>query len=294
MTTRTADSHGVDISFALDAQRGEITEHKIYSRLAKRMDGKNRKILERIAADELTHYGYWRQFTKRDVAPRSFVIWVYVLLARIFGVIFALKIMEGGESRAQDRYAQVRGVEGIERIIRDEHKHEDALITLLHDERLEYASSIVLGLNDALVELTGALAGMTLALRDGTLVAVAGLVTGIAASFSMAASGYLSSKEEKDSGKNPLKSAVYTGVTYLITVCILIAPYFLLGNIYLALAVTLVLAVSIIAAYTFYITTAKELRFWPRFLEMAGISLSVAAITFCIGWALNHFLGIGA
>lgn len=285
---------GPDMAFALDAQRGEITEHRIYTRLAERMAGKNRKILERIAADELTHYSYWKRFTGRDVAPRMLVVWAYLALARIFGVTFALKIMEGGEGRAQDRYESVRGITGIERIIRDEHKHEDALITLLHDERLEYASSIVLGLNDALVELTGALAGMTLALRDGTLVAMAGLVTGIAASFSMAASGYLSSKEEKGSAKSPLKSAIYTGVTYLLTVGILITPYFLFSSIYAALATTLVLAVLIIAAYTFYITTAKELKFWPRFLEMAAISLSVAAITFCIGWALNHFLGVGA
>ena len=47
---------------------------------------------------------------------------------------------------------------------------------------------MVLGLNDALVELTGTIAGLTFVLTNTTLIAMAGIITGIAATLSMAAS----------------------------------------------------------------------------------------------------------
>jgi len=57
---------------------------------------------------------------------------------------------------------------------------------LIEEKRLEYTGSIVLGLNDALVEMTGALAGLTLALQNTRLIALSGLVTGIAAASDIA------------------------------------------------------------------------------------------------------------
>jgi len=279
---------------ALRSQRTELTEHHIYARLAARSSGSNAKVLSTIAADELRHHGFWKGMTKREIAPRRLVIWWYLLLARAFGLVFAIKLMERGEGHAQANYEQLKRLPGVPKMIIDERHHEAALAALLRDERLEYAGSIVLGLNDALVELTGVLAGLTLALSNATVVALAGFITGFAASLSMAASGYLSSKEEADQNraKSPAKAAVYTGVTYLLTVLLLIAPYLLFHDLYVALAVTLALAVAIIAAYTFYISVAKERRFWPRFLEMAAISLLVAALSFGVGWLAKTVLGV--
>jgi VIT1/CCC1 family predicted Fe2+/Mn2+ transporter len=216
-----------------------------------------------------------------------------VLLARSFGLSFALKLMEGGEDRAQAFYREVAPLyPQVATIGEDEKRHEKALVDLLHDERLAYAGAVVLGLNDALVELTGTLAGLTLAFANGALIAVTGLIMGIAAALSMASSGYLSAHESEEEEGDPLKSALYTGVAYLLTVAILIAPYFLFGGVYAALAVMLGLSVVIIAAYTFYISVAKGVGFMPRFLRMAAISLTVAAISFGIGWAVKRFFGI--
>ena len=88
-----------------------------------------------------------------------------------------------------------------------------------------YLGSIVLGLNDALVELTGVLAGLTLALQNSRIIVVSGLIIGLAASLSMAASEYLSTKAEAN-GRSPGVSAFYTGIAYLITVLFLIFPSF--------------------------------------------------------------------
>ena len=46
---------------------------------------------------------------------------------------------------------------------------------------LKYVASIVLGVSDALVELTGAMSGIAFALQANRLVALTGLVTGVAA-----------------------------------------------------------------------------------------------------------------
>ena len=282
----------------IDMQKGEITEHLIYSRLATAARSRrNKEVLHKIAADELRHYGILKGITKREFKPNMLRARWYVFLGKAVGLAFALKMMENGEGGAQESYHRLAGrYPALRKIICDEEIHEKELIDMLKEERLDYASSIVLGLNDALVELTGALAGLTLAFQNGTFIAVSGFVIGIAAALSMAASSYLSAREEDsdEKGKNPRKAAVYTGITYLATVLILVSPYFIFGSVYTALAAMLAIAIVIIACYTYYITTAKSRRFLPRFAEMVLISLSVAAISFGVGYLARVLFGLGA
>ena len=276
-------------------QKNEITEFHIYSRLARRTKHpSNARLLSRIAAEERAHYDFWKSVSGMEVKPSRFKVFKYYWLARLFGVTFGVKLMERGEAGAQAAYARVsRAVPKARQIQKDEERHEHELLAAFDEELLRYVGSIVLGLNDALVELTGALAGLTFALRNTRLIALAGLVTGLAASLSMAASEYLSTKSEGESeGKSALKSAVYTGLTYVLTVVLLIAPYLLISEYVLCLAVTLTLSVLIILAFTYYTAVAKDLPFVRRFLEMAGISLSVAVLSFGIGTVIRLVLGI--
>jgi vacuolar iron transporter family protein len=172
----------------------------------------------------------------------------------------------------------------------EERVHEKAILAMLHEEHLQYIGSIVLGLNDALVELTGSLAGFTLALGNTKTISLAGLVTGISAALSMAASDYLSSKAEED--ERAVKSAIYTGIAYILTVVLLILPYLLCADKFIALAITLIVAVLIIFFFNYYISVAKDLEFKKRFLEMTIISLSVAAFSFVVGYGLKLLMGI--
>ena len=274
-------------------QKNEITEHHIYQRLARAIKSpENRRILEKIADDELRHYRAWRVYTQQDVEPHKLKIWWYCLISRILGFTFGIKLMEAGEEDAQDSYEQWREtIPEAEAIIRDENEHENALIELLDEERLRYIGSIVLGLNDALVELTGALAGLTLALQDTKLIALTGSITGIAAALSMGASEYLSTKSE-ETAKNPVRASIYTGGAYIVTVLLLILPYLILENFYACLFCTLAAAVLIIAFFNYYISVAQDVPFRRRFLEMAGLSLGVAALSFLVGFVLRSFLGI--
>jgi Uncharacterized membrane protein len=199
--------------------------------------------------------------------------------------------MERGEEQAQVSYKSLESIiPEVKKIIKDEHAHEKELYILLEEEHLQYVGSVVLGLNDALVELTGTLAGLSFALANTRLIALAGLITGIAASLSMAASEYLSSKAEE--AKDALKSAVYTGIAYIITVVLLIIPYFLASHYLVALVITVAIALLIIVFFNFYIAIAKDLNFKKRFIEMAIISLGVATISFAIGFFIKKYIGI--
>ncbi len=274
-------------------QKNEITEHHIYKRLAKATKPpENRRVLEKIAEDELHHYHQWKRYTRQDVKPNRLNLWFYYWIARLFGLTFGIKLMEQGEERAQTAYRQLADkIEEIDAFLKDENEHEAALIGMIDEESLRYAGSVVLGLNDALVELTGALAGLTLALQNTRLIALSGLITGIAAALSMGVSEYLSTRSEQTE-KHPLRASLYTGITYIATVVILILPYLILANYYLCLALTLTAAIGIIALFNYYISVAKDEPFRRRFLEMAALSLGVAAFSFVIGYVIRSALGV--
>lgn len=279
---------------ALAAQRVEITEYHVYHRLADRTkDPKNAAILRQIGDQEKGHAEYWQTKTGVVVKPNTWAVFRYVMLATILGPTFVLKQMEKNEGTGSKLYKDL-SVEfpEVAQFSLDESAHEKDILNMIEEERLQYVGSIVLGLNDALVELTGALAGFTLALGDTRFISLAGLVTGIAAAMSMTASAYLSSKADDD--PKAKRSAVYTGVAYLITVALLILPFLLLSNKFVALGITLGTGVLIIFCFNYYISVAKDLNFKERFTEMTLISLGVALISFLIGYGLKFLLGVDA
>lgn len=273
-------------------QKGEITEYHIYNRISKRVKNiENKNILVNIANDELKHYKIWSNHLQNEVKPNYFKIIFFSILNFFFGYTFTLKIMESGEENAQEQYDEIAKYLPIAlKVLSDEDQHEEELLNMLNEERLNYVGSMVLGLNDALVELSGTLAGLTFALANTTLISLSGLITGIAASLSMAASEYLSRKSEND--PDALKSAFYTGIAYIITVALLILPYLLISNPYVSLGIMLGAVVLIIFVFNFYISVAKNYSFKKRFSQMAIISLGVAGLSFVIGILVKQLLGV--
>ena len=161
----------------------------------------------------------------------------------------------------------------------------------------KYLGSIVLGLNDALVELIGALSGLTLALQNSKIIVISGLITGIAASLSMGASEYLSTKAETFTKKNlnkknPITAASYTSLAYFATVLFLIFPYLILANIYYSLAWALLNGVIVIFVFTHYAYVEKGHIFQSKFLEMLFISFGVAIISFGFGYLIRIIFGV--
>ena len=275
-------------------QQSELTESYIYEAISKFAKGdENKKVLQRLAKEERAHYEIWKKYTGEEMKPETGKVLKYKLIARIFGFTFAVKLMERGEENAQEEYALLaKEVEESVFIRQQEEEHEKALLDMLDEERLQYVGSMVLGLNDALVELTGSLAGFTFAMQNTRLIALSGLIIGISATFSMASSEFLAARSEGRS--DALKSCTYTGIAYLITVILLILPYLLLGTTQYIAALVCMLAVVIliIAGFTYYTSVAQDQPFKSRFLEMAGISVSVAVISFVVGILAKQFLGV--
>jgi len=275
-------------------QQSELTESVIYEEIAKFAKGdENKETLCRLAREEKAHYEIWKTYTDIEMKPNKLKVFWYKLMARILGFTFAVKLMESGEEAAQDEYALLaEEVPASTHIRKQEGEHEAALLEMLDEERLQYVGSMVLGLNDALVELTGSLAGFTFAMQNTRLIALSGLIIGISATFSMASSEFLAARSEGRS--DALKSCAYTGVAYLVTVILLIAPYLIFGNAQymLALVCMLLVVILIIAAFTYYTSVAQGEPFGSRFAEMAVISISVAVISFVVGILAKKFLGV--
>ena len=275
-------------------QQSELTESVIYEAIAKFAKGEeNKQTLLRLAKEERAHYEIWKRYTGIEMKPEKAKVLKYKLLARVLGFTFAVKLMERGEENSQEEYALLaQEVAESVTIRQQEEEHEAALLGMLDEERLQYVGSMVLGLNDALVELTGSLAGFCFALQNTRLIALSGLIVGISATFSMASSEFLAARSEGRS--DALKSCTYTGIAYLVTVILLIAPYLILdSSMYIAaLICMLVIVVLIIAGFTYYTSVAQDQPFKSRFLEMAVISIGVAVVSFVVGVLAKQFLGV--
>ena len=282
------------LSIIKKMQQSELTESVIYEKIAKFAKGdENKKTLMRLAKEEHAHYEIWKRYTGEEMKPEAGKVLWYSLLARVLGFTFAVKLMENGEENAQDEYELLaKEVEESTIIRQQEEEHEKALLEMLDEERLQYVGSMVLGLNDALVELTGSLAGFTFAMQNTRLIALSGLIIGISATFSMASSEFLAARSE--GREDAFKSCTYTGIAYLITVILLILPYLLFSTAQFmpALFCMLGIVILIIAGFTYYTSVAQTQPFKSRFLEMAGISVSVAVISFVVGILAKQFLGV--
>lgn len=272
-------------------QKNEITEHHIYKKLGE-MDEVNKELFIRLSQDELRHYQILRRYSGKDVAPDKWKYFKTLLLAKLFGVTFATKLMEQGEETAQSAYeAMFPFIPESVTIRKEEEEHEAELLRTIDEDKLKYVDSMVLGLNDALVELLGTLAGLTLALKQTKLIGLAGSVTGIAAALSMMSSEYLSKKAEKTT-TSPLKAAIYTGIAYFITLLILVLPFFLFSQWFISLIFSISGSMLLLFFFTFFLSVVEEIPLRRRFSEMAIIGLGVAGLSFIIGYLLKVLLNV--
>lgn len=278
----------------IKAQKNEITESIIYDKLSKTIKTENEKqIFKDLSLSELWHYNLWKSYTQTDVEPNNLKVWYFVFITRFLWLSFGIKLMENWEWTSQVNYKElINEIPEMSDVIKAEEEHEAKLIWLINDNKLKYLSSIVLWLNDALVEITWALAWLSMTLQNPKIVWISGLIIGISAAISMASSEYLSSKSEENDEISPKKAAVYTWIAYIFTVIALVLPFLFNLGIYLALALSLGTAILIIALFNYYISVAKNESFKARFLEMAWISIWVAIFSFLLWLVVNNVFWI--
>ena len=270
--------------------KDEVLAYHLYNMISlEQSNDTHREILTNIALQEKEHLHMLNELLDEKVdlnmySRREYTYYKFIL--KIFGVIFTLRLFEKRERKSHEKYAKiVKEFPIIEKMVAEEKKHEDKLDAILKDKKLLYASSIVLGLNDALIEMSGAIAGFTFALTASREIALVSLIMGVAASLSMAASEYLSARS--DDHDFPFRSATYNFITYISVVALLILPYFFLTK-FVALSIMIATVLLIIFAFNVYLSIAKKERLLKNFLTMALIAIGVSILSFSIGLLINY------
>ena len=182
----------------LRIQQSEMTEAAAYHAMASSIkDGHNRETLGKIADEIAAQAHALEKFTDALPQPDNRKVRRYARMARVFGFTFAAKLMDKRKVKVEHHAKKLLDeVPEVERLEADEHDRDEKLFDLLSEKRLSYVGAMILGMNDAIVEITGTLAGLTLAMQNTRLIALSGLITGVAATLSMAASEYLAERSD--------------------------------------------------------------------------------------------------
>ena len=283
---------------AAESAQDEYADRSVYLALSKReRNPAFKKSLEDIANGEQSHFEFWQTYAPDvKVSEKKLRTYLIVLLRIILGLTFTLKLMERHEGKLHLRYKRItESIPSADRtrfqeMMDSEEGQEDLLIGQIQENRVKYMSFIVLGLADAVVEISGIHAGSLGIYGKTQLAGLAGIIAGMAASIAMASAAYAQAKQGFQGSAK--WSAIYTGVSYMITAVFLALPYFLTPNMVGALATSLIIGVVLVAAMTFYDTVISGRPFKRQFGEIAGIILAASLALFVVGTLVGQYLGI--
>src|SRR6267378_1571688 len=286
------------VKLAAKAARDEYTDGAVYQMLSRHEKNQSfKKALEDLARGEQSHYEFWKAYTPATPAKVNKLKVYFTLLLRLtLGLTFTMKFLERHEDTLHERYRQM--VKNIppadkarfEAMMEEEEHQESYLMGEIHEGRVKYMSFIVLGLADAVVEISGIHAGSLGIYNRTELAGIAGVVAGMAASIAMASAAYAQAKQGFEGSAK--WSAIYTGVSYMLTAILLALPYFLTVSMILALGTSLIIGVILVAMMTYYDTVISNREFKRQFGEIAGIILAASFALYIAGTIIRQLLGI--
>jgi VIT1/CCC1 family predicted Fe2+/Mn2+ transporter len=268
----------------------EFSDYTLYDRLSKTVKENSpfAEVLKQLSATEHGHYEFWRRYVPEE-EPRVSKLKLYwvLFLRRFFGLSFATRYLDRHEGNVVKEYESIAHLiplsdkSAFDQMVADEKEHENAFAHKIDSSTISYISFVVLGLADALVEISGIHAG-SLGFYDRTEIAgLAGVIAGAAASMAMASAAFAQARTGfKGSAR---LSAAYTGVSYFITAIVLAAPYFLTSNMIYALSSSLSLAVLILVLTTYYSTVIQSRPFMRDFLEILAILFGATIVLYAFG-----------
>ncbi len=295
----------------------EYVHFNVYRSLSlSEKNGKLREILAKLSKDESRHMDLWKSLPVGDNNSSCISILSRVkvpallVLKRMFSIAFVDRIMERSERIVLDEYARVtKGdhlPEGyrkkIRAVMRDELRHKQKFSTEIipYEGTMDNVRSIILGLDDGIVEVLAAISGFAMLAHSHIIVAIAGIIIGISGTLSMAGGAYLSSKSERLVEKNshernhtlPISDAFYTGLYYLAGAAVVTSPFiFGLSGIN-GIAVSIALAAIVISTASAIIAVISRTSILKRILEMLAITLTASILTMIIGAVLRTYFGI--
>ena len=276
----------------------EWSDYTLYERLAGTVKPGSQfaDVLRTLSATEHKHAEFWRKYVP-DAQPKLATLKLYwiLFLRRFLGLTFAARYLDRHEEDVVKKYERLAPLippsdrPAFDEMVADEREHEKAFSMKIESSAVRYISFVVLGLADALVEISGIHAG-SLGFYDRTEIAgLAGVIAGGAASLAMASAAFAQAKQGNFQGSARL-SAMYTGVSYFVTAIILATPYFLTSNMILALSTSLSLAVFILLVTTWYSVVVQEKRFLRDFVEILLILFGTTIVLYAFGYIVHGAL----
>ncbi len=268
----------------------EFSDFTLYDRLARTVtrDSPFAEVLRALSTTEKGHFEFWKKYVPEEQPKLARLKLYWVLFLRKFlGLTFATRYLDRHEANVVVRYNELRplipeaDLTAFDAMVADEKEHEKEFAMKAESSAIRYISFIVLGLADALVEISGIHAGWLGLFEKTELAGLAGVVAGGAASMAMASAAFAQAKQGFHGSAS--LSAVYTGIFYFVTAVILATPYFLTSSMLLALFSSLALAVAILAMTTWYSIVIQQKPFLKDFLEILAILFGATILVFLLG-----------
>ncbi|MGA2800045.1 MAG: VIT1/CCC1 transporter family protein [Candidatus Micrarchaeaceae archaeon] len=283
----------------------EVFHYHVLRRLASmEKDRAVKSLLENLSAEELKHSHMWGEipgvgklggYAHQD----SLAVGSTAFIRRLFGLQLTIKVMEYSEILLEKRLDQsasefkfTKNESGtIRRVEASEMKSENVIKTKL----LEYSSvltnirNVILGMNDGLVEILGAVAGFAAALQQPALVIVAGIIVAIAGTLSMTGGVYLSVDYEKSVYKkkktesSSKAAGLYTGIAYIVGALVPLLPFLFGASGYYALGISILITAVILSIVSVLVSIISDTPILMRIVKTLLISLGIVAITITLG-----------
>ena len=351
---------------ALKFYENECSDSFLYSTLAEmERDREFREKLENISRMEGEHASFWQSFLKRrGVTPkiknRNIYTGIIKVLRVIFGRVLIASLFELGESTAISSYIAFLESESLteeertqlKKIIMDELEHEEIFSRSKQLFHVENLRDFILGMNDGLVEILGAVTGLSAVYTNKPfMVAISGLIVGVAGALSMGIGSFISVRSQREANEGikrrmellfrvsedrakmdlshklvlsgmpkdiaedvaekiggsrkaitsllieetheeELRSALYTGLAYMIGVFFPVVPYFFSSSSIAALPFSIALAGTVLALVAILISIVSGIPIKKKIVEMVSMGLGAAGLSYIFGYIIQSFFGL--
>jgi len=351
--------------------RDEYADSVLYAQLAKtEKDARIREEFLRLSNIESKHAKFWHDFIKRHggevpkPSVKRLTIFGVKLLRRILGPGSVASLLEMGENSAIQKYFKYlttyaegftdEEMERIKDVILDELEHERFFYESKKRFHVENVRDFVLGMNDGLVEILGAVTGLSAVYPNSPqLVGVSGLIVGVAGALSMAIGAFISVRSQRqvneaiqermevlfkvspervkeelvsrlveggvpediaektaeelaqkgdavmrllipETEENELRSALYTGLAYLLGVAFPVTPYFLASSSLTALPLSVLFAGTALAVVASLISLLSGISIRKKVVEMVATGLGAAFLSYLFGRLMEALFHVSA
>jgi len=201
------------IKKAMEFYINEVSDYQLYILLSQKVkDEELRKNLVRIANMEKGHASYWKSFLEKRGQPIPQVKLsvvrktIALLLNKLASPVLIISFLELGETRGVREYYQFlkqaplseEEKEKLKSIIVDEIQHETFFAKEAEKLGLSNVRDFVLGMNDGLVEILGAVTGLSAVyINNPKMVAISGSIVGVAGALSMGIGAFISVRSQR-------------------------------------------------------------------------------------------------